>query len=97
MNMKIDWGLFSERVPKSTLIRWERITNAGYIEVLNGILLEFAPFRSTEVTSKYGCASENSVRLHCQQIDGVDSWRIPATDMEFLIDGEWLNFWQVIT
>lgn len=95
--MKIDWEVFGERVARPTLIRWERITNTGHIEVLNGILLEFAPFRSTEVTSKYGCASENSVRLHCQQIDSVNSWRIPATDMEFFINGKWLNFWQVIT
>lgn len=93
----IDWEWFGSHVAKTT-IRWQSFNqsfNGGYWQ--EGMLLELAPYTSTEVTSRYGDAVENSQRLLCQCMDKPLTLRISVTSMQFLIDEQWLNFWQLMT
>ena len=94
------WKVFSEKIPAGSRIRW--IPYWSHHDYAEGLLLENKPYASWEVSSRYGDAGEQSMRLRVQAFDNLPAWaknpnRIEVTDLQFLIDGEWLNFWQVTT
>lgn len=90
------WKTFASNVPINTPVQWEEFTGNGSV-ICEGMLLEFAPYRSTECTSRYGDAGEYSIRVVVQPFNTVIPRRVEITDLKYQIDDQWLNFWQMMS
>lgn len=91
------WGTFAKVIPLNTVVRWDEFADEGGTIIREGMLLEFAPYRSTEVTSRYGDAGAHSLRVVCQPFNERRAYRIEVTSLMFQINDQWLNFWQAMS
>ncbi len=102
MKLMNTWKVFSEKIDAGHHVRWNPSWKGD--EWMEGILLENKPYSSSEMHTIRGLDGynpETDMRLKVQPFEtkhfGRVVPRVEVTSLQYLIDNEWLNFWQVTT
>lgn len=92
-----DWDFFASRVPAGIEVR-ARLADGHYFT--QGILIENKPYEESESETWTILGKPIIPTVHClrvQDFDLPEEWGEIVDDLEFLIDGTWHTFEEVMT
>lgn len=98
----IDWDLFSKRVPVGTRVRMgvDTVPNPEdlILDEIDGIIMRFEDIEEGENQDfpESACEAEVFFILWVQPFNLMDEWWLNPIFSDYLIDGTWLSFAQIM-